>query len=158
MKKLLPAVLAGFMFSFSGREHPPFIKIDRLNQRMTNGADTTYVVNFWATWCAPCVKELPDFTAFDSIHANDKVKVILISMDFKQDIGTKLVPFIHKRRIKTEVLVLDELYDNEWIPKVDSGWQGNIPVTLIRNVSRNYRKFLPRETTRAELDSLIRTE
>jgi thiol-disulfide isomerase/thioredoxin len=155
---LLPPCFFLPAFFLSGEKTIPFTTIDALHARMNKGADTTYVINFWATWCSPCVKELHYFTELDSIHAGEKVKVILVSLDFKKDIGTKLVPFIHKRNIKTEVLVLDELNDNEWIPKTDAQWQGNIPATLIRNASKNSRHFIPRETTRQELDSLLRTE
>jgi thiol-disulfide isomerase/thioredoxin len=156
MKRCASAAVVIFLLAFSKGETPAFVKMDALNFRVNNGSDTTYVINFWATWCAPCIQELHYFTELDSIRKNEKVKVILVSMDFKKDIGTKLVPFIAKRKIKTEVLVMDELYDNEWMPKVDSAWQGNIPATLILNTSAKYRRFLPRETTLAELDSLTR--
>jgi len=96
------------------------------------------------------------FTELDSAYKGKKVKVILISVDFKKEVETKLLPFIQKRKIKTEVLFLDETNDNDWIPKVDGDWQGNIPATLIRNTSKKFRRFLPLETNYAELDSLVR--
>jgi thiol-disulfide isomerase/thioredoxin len=153
MAFLLVTVL---LLSFISGKQVAESKIDSIIARMENGGDTTFVVNFWATWCAPCVKELHYFTELDSAHAKEKVKVILVSLDFKKDISTKLLPFIQKRKIKTEVIFLDELNDNEWIPKVDKAWQGNIPATLIRNPKSNYRVFLPRETTYSELDSLVK--
>lgn len=156
MKKLLViSAISVFLFSFSGDRKPGVTKIGPLTERMEKGGDTTYVVNFWATWCAPCVKELHYFTELDSAYAGKKVKVILVSLDFKKDFSSKLVPFVKKRKISTEVLFLDETNDNEWIPKVDGSWQGNIPATLIRNTSGNFRHFIPRETTYAELDSLV---
>lgn len=133
----------------------PSIKVDNLNKRMQNGNDTIYVVNFWATWCAPCVAELPYFEKIDSIYRSQKVKVILVSTDFKKDIDSRLIPFIERKKLHSEVNFLDELYDNEWIPKVDSSWQGNIPATKIYNAKNGKSLFLPRETTYVELDSLI---
>jgi thiol-disulfide isomerase/thioredoxin len=133
----------------------PSVKIDSPNQRLANGNDTIYVVNFWATWCAPCVAELPYFEQIDSAFAEKKVKVILVSTDFKKDINTRLIPFIEKKKLHSEVNFLDELYDNEWIPKMDSSWQGNIPATKIYNAKTKKSVFLPRETSYAELDSLI---
>ena len=155
MKRLAFFIAAFLLLSFVADKKVPMTRIDALLERIENGGDTTFVVNFWATWCAPCVAELHYFTELDSACANKKVKVILVSLDFKKEISTRLIPFIEKRKIKSEVLYLDETNDNEWIPKVDKDWQGNIPATLIRNPGKNYRKFLPRETTYRELDSLI---
>ena len=55
--------------------------------------DTTYVINFWSTWCAPCVKELPYFEQVNQKYTNRKVKVILVSLDFPKQLETKLKPF-----------------------------------------------------------------
>lgn len=148
---LIPAVAFGSMMALK----VPVVKVDDLNKRMQSGNDTVYVVNFWATWCAPCVAELPFFEQIDSAYADKKVKVILMSTDFKKDINSRVVPFVEKKKLNSEVNFLDEIYDNEWIPKVDSLWQGNIPATKIYNSKTGKSFFLPRETTYAELDSLI---
>lgn len=133
----------------------PEVKIDALNTRLKNGGDTIYVVNFWATWCGPCVAELPYFEKLDSVYKDKKVKVILVSTDFRKDIDTRLKPFVEKRKLHSEVNFLDEIYDNEWIPKVDSAWQGNIPATKIYNAKTGKTVFLPRQTSYSELDSLV---
>jgi len=133
----------------------PEVKVDSLNQRMKNGNDTVYVVNFWATWCAPCVAELPYFEQIDSMYSNKKVKVILMSTDFRKDIKSRLIPFVEKKKLHSEVNFLDEIYDNEWIPKVDSLWQGNIPATKIYSSKTGKSVFLPRETSALELDSIV---
>lgn len=133
----------------------PSVKIDDVNTRMKAGNDTVYVVNFWATWCAPCVAELPYFEKIDSAYAGKKVKVILVSIDFKKDISTRLVPFLERKKYHSEVNFLDEIYDNEWIPKVDSAWQGNIPATKIYDAKSGRSVFIPRETSYRELDSVV---
>lgn len=143
------------LFFVSLVTHIPEVKIDALNRRLKNGGDTIYVVNFWATWCGPCVAELPYFEKLDSVYKDKKVKVILVSTDFRKDIDTRLNPFVEKRKLRSEVNFLDEIYDNEWIPKVDSAWQGNIPATKIYNAKTGKTVFLPRQTTYAELDSLV---
>jgi thiol-disulfide isomerase/thioredoxin len=148
---LLPAIFAGAVIAAS----VPSVKIDDVNKRMQNGNDTIYVVNFWATWCAPCVAELPYFEQLDSAYKYKNVKVILVSTDFRKDMNTRLLPFLEKKKYHSEVNFLDEIYDNEWIPKVDSSWQGNIPATKIYNSKTGKSVFLPRETSYHELDSLI---
>lgn len=149
---LVPALFAGAVIATT----VPSVKIDDVNKRMQAGNDTIYVVNFWATWCAPCVAELPYFEQLDSVYKDKKVKVILVSTDFRKDISSRLIPFIERKKLHSEVNFLDEIYDNEWIPKVDSTWQGNIPATKIYNAKSGKSVFIPRETSYAELDSLVR--
>jgi thiol-disulfide isomerase/thioredoxin len=124
-------------------------KIDDLLKRIHNTSDTTYIVNFWATWCKPCVAELPDFNKIDSVYKTQKIKVILVSLDFKEDVKLKLKPFIAKRKFKAEIIVLDEVNGNDFINKVSESWSGAIPATLItknnNQISEFYEKKLSYE-------------
>lgn len=114
----------------------------------------TYVVNFWATWCAPCVKELPHFEMLQSKY-KDSVEVILVSLDFPHQYETKLIPFIQKHDLKSKIVVLDDPDMNSWIPKVDPQWDGAIPVTLIYNASK--RLFYSRTFSYQELEAELKT-
>jgi len=101
--------------------------------------DTIYVINFWATWCLPCVAELPYFEQLHEEYKDKKLRVILISLDFKKQIQTKLIPFINKRQLQPEVILLDDPKSNEWIDKVDPSWSGAIPATVIyRDTLRSF--------------------
>ncbi|MDW7694606.1 TlpA disulfide reductase family protein [Flammeovirgaceae bacterium SG7u.111] len=93
--------------------------------------DTTYIINFWATWCKPCVEELPHFETFNARNANRKVKVILCSLDFPKQLESKLVPFVGKHQLKSSVVVLLDGKFNEWIDKISPEWSGAIPVTYV---------------------------
>lgn len=117
------------------------IKITDLEKRINNNSDTTYIVNFWATWCVPCVKELPDFDSIGKSYRFEKVKMLLISMDFKEDLDSKVIPFYLKKKLQSEVYVLDEVNGNYFIPKVSDKWTGAIPATLIVNAQKKYREF-----------------
>lgn len=100
-----------------------------LEKEVLSDKNTIYVVNFWATWCAPCVKELPHFEKLNS--ENKSVKVVLVSLDFKNQYETKLLPFLRSRRISSEVVLLTDKDYNTWLPMVDKEWSGSIPATLI---------------------------
>ncbi|MBK5722345.1 TlpA family protein disulfide reductase [Dysgonomonas sp. Marseille-P4677] len=115
--------------------------------------DTTYVFNFWATYCAPCIKELPHFEAAGKKYAGEKIKIVLVSLDFKSRIQTGVIPFIKKRNISLPVIVLADPDANAWIDKVDPSWDGAIPATLI--VKKGERAFYKKEFTYEELDLLI---
>lgn len=101
--------------------------------------DTTYVINFWATWCKPCVEEMPYFLELHNTYRGEKVKLILVSLDFKNQIEKKLIPFIEKHQLQPEVVVLTDPDANKWIPKIAGEWSGSIPATLVYN--KNKRSF-----------------
>jgi len=105
--------------------------------------DTTYVINFWATWCVPCRKELPQFEKIHKEYSGEQVKVILVSLDFPNQIQNNLIPFLINNSITAEVLLLNDPNSNSWIDKVDPTWSGSLPATLFYN-QRN-RKFFEKE-------------
>lgn len=131
------------------------IGIPELEKILASPADELHVVNFWATWCPPCVTELPHFEKLSKEYKGKGVRFILISLDFPSQIETKLIPFLEKNKITAEVKVMTNLDYNSWIDKVDSGWQGNIPVTLFFNNAKKTRYFHPSEVTEKELRDLI---
>lgn len=116
--------------------------------------DKTYVVNFWATWCAPCIKELPYFETLNAQYAGQNVEVLLVSLDFPSQYEKKLKPFIKKHDLKSKILVLDDVDQNNWIPKINENWDGAIPVTIIYN--RDKRKFYDQTFTYEELETELK--
>ncbi len=90
--------------------------------------DKIHVINFWATWCAPCIKEMPYFEKLQRKYP-DKVEVLFVSLDFRNQYESRLVPFIEKRDIQTPVVMLGDPKVNNWIDKVDPSWSGAIPAT-----------------------------
>ena len=100
-----------------------------LEKTVLSDKNTIYVVNFWATWCGPCIKELPHFERLNSENKN--IKVVLVSLDFKNQYESKLLPFLKKKSIKSEVVLLTDKDYNAWLPVVDKDWSGSIPATLI---------------------------
>ena len=122
---------------------------DQLEELLQQENNTTYVINFWATWCAPCVKELPYFLALDEEHGNKNIEVILVSLDFPSKLNSDLTPFVVKNRVKSPVILLDAPNENEWIPKVDESWSGALPATVIFN--KNKRSFFEQSFTKEEL-------
>jgi thiol-disulfide isomerase/thioredoxin len=126
------AVLAIFCFCFIEGSIPiQTVQYDGLIERLNLSSDTTYVVNFWATWCKPCVAELPVFESLHQQSSNKPIKVILVSLDFPDQIDNRLIPFTKQRQIQSEVILLDDPDANTWIPKVDKNWSGSIPATWI---------------------------
>lgn len=117
-------------------------------------SDTTYVVNFWATWCQPCVAELPNFEKINTGYKNQKVKVILVSLDMKKHVESNLIPFIQKRNLQSHVVHLSDPDANAWIGKVEPSWSGAIPATVIYNKKK--RNFYEQSFTYEQLQKELK--
>lgn len=127
---------------------------DGLRPFLTTETDRIYVVNFWATWCAPCIKELPYFEALNSHYSNKNVEVVLVSLDFPKKYDSHLKPFIKNNNLKSRVMALDDNDSNTWIPAIDPDWSGAIPATLIFN--KDKRQFYERTFTYEELEREVK--
>lgn len=117
------------------------VKADKLMKRLEANEDTLYIVNFWATWCGPCIKELPEFDKLAGKYKGHPVKILLVSLDFKNDYPAKVQKFVNKRKLVHEVLWLDESKPNEFIPQITNEWQGSIPATMLFFKKNSWKKF-----------------
>lgn len=118
-------------------EIPVYNKFEGIEPLFNFNNDTTYVVNFWATWCKPCIAELPYFEEFNRANSANNVKVILVSLDFPKQLESKLVPFVNKKQLNSKVVVLLDGKYNDWIDKVSPDWSGAIPATYIYKGGHN---------------------
>ncbi|MGJ8744823.1 TlpA family protein disulfide reductase [Polaribacter sp.] len=109
----------------------PVLNFNALKPLLYTDSKEVHIVNFWAMWCAPCVKELPILEAYQKQHPN--VKITLVSLDFPEGIETKLKPFLKKKGITSKVVLLDDPDANSWIDKIDPNWSGAIPFTILFN-------------------------
>jgi len=129
------------------------IKLPEL-QKLIHQTGPVKVINFWATWCAPCVKEMP---LFEKLNHDDKsIKVILVSMDYDLDPDpAKVKRFIERKKILAEVVILAEENPNDWIEKIDKNWTGALPSTLVINPNSGKRKFIQGELKEGDLEKVI---
>ncbi len=113
----------------SGLKAQDVIDFEGLQKRIEKQNDTLYLVNFWATWCKPCIAELPFFENASESLRDKPIKVLLVSLDFKSDLE-RVSEFIQKKQISTEVVLLSAGNPNDWIDKIDPSWSGAIPATV----------------------------
>ena len=130
----------------------PIVKYTALEKLWEGNSDTLYLVNFWATWCKPCIEELPAFIELNEEYKNRRFKMILVTLDFPQHIETRVKPFINKNQIKAQVVLLDD-DANTWINKVHKDWDGSIPVTLL--IKNNKKEFYNQSFTYTELKQIV---
>lgn len=127
---------------------------DGLKPLLNQKDDKIHVVNFWATWCAPCVKELPYFEAIHAKYKSKDVELLLVSLDFPKDYETKLKPFMQKMNIESKVVALDDIDQNRWIPAINKDWSGALPATIIYNGDK--RQFYEKSFTQEELETELK--
>jgi len=89
------------------------------------------VINFWATWCGPCVAEFPEFVALDKKYREKGVKVVGISADETSDVKTKVIPFLKEQKVPFDILVQDTDDPQEMIDVVNKEWPGTLPATFV---------------------------
>lgn len=141
-----------FLFSLLLRAQTvPSLSYTELKPLINQSGDKIYVVNFWATWCAPCIKELP---YFESLNLREDVEVLLVSLDFPKHKESRLLPFIKKNKLQSKVVLLDDADENYWINDINSDWSGALPATLI--YTQKQRGFYEESFTAPKLDKLLK--
>ena len=131
----------------------PVVAFEGLKPLLQQEDGKVRVVNFWATWCAPCIKELPHFEALQAELAEQGVEVTLVSLDFPSAWETRLPDFIRNKNLRSPVVVLNDPRQNDWIPQVAASWSGAIPATLI--YSRDRREFYEQTFDGPELRTAV---
>lgn len=152
----IAVILLFFMMQISSageRQSIHVLNFDEFEPYLHFKNDTTYVINFWATWCVPCRKEIPEFEKYHTKNKNKKIRVILVSLDAPSRIESGLIPFLEENNISAEVLLLNDPDFNAWIDKVDPSWTGSLPATLIYNNSA--KKFFEKELDYEQINLTI---
>jgi thiol-disulfide isomerase/thioredoxin len=152
MKKLSFVLLLLSVTMFSFAQQIPKWKITDYEKYISSSKDEVLVVNFWATFCKPCVAEIPSFISTVEKHKADKVKLMLVSLDLKSEYPAKIASFAKKHHFNTNLAWLNETDADYFCPKVDVKWSGSIPSTIFINTKTEYRFFYEGEMTLQEFE------
>lgn len=134
----------------------PKWKIEDVVRSYAAKNDTVYVVNFWATFCKPCIEEIPHFLRLAEKYKSQKVKLLLVSLDLPAYYPAKIASFAKKNNYNTNIVWLNETNADHFCPMIDQKWSGAIPSTIIVNNSNGYRKFKEEEMSAEELERSLK--
>ncbi|MCB0525491.1 MAG: TlpA disulfide reductase family protein [Saprospiraceae bacterium] len=156
MKQLLQIL---FFFtlgtSFLVAQEITFIDREQITRWKNSESDTVFVINFWATWCGPCVKELPAFEKLQEEYADKQVQVILVNNDFKKQFESRVIPFVQERNLKSRVVFMNESNPNKWIDLVSEEWSGALPATIIISGKKKQTLFFEKSFEYEELEKAL---
>jgi thiol-disulfide isomerase/thioredoxin len=152
MKQLLSFLLLCCSFGVKAQQIPAYSAKDIISH--TSSKDTLYIINFWATWCAPCVAELPEFNTLYRRYEKKPVKILLVSLDFKENYPDKLARFVDKKGLKPQVAWMSDTDPNSFIPTLEPSWEGSIPATIIVHPGKNFKKFIEGSITAGQVSGI----
>jgi len=133
----------------------PKWKLNDLQKAIDNAQGPT-IFNFWATFCKPCVAEIPYFQQLVKKYNSAGVKLILISLDLSETYPAKIASFAGKHKFTAPIKFLNETNADIFCPVVDSSWSGAIPASLFVNKTTGYRKFYEEQLSREKLEIEIK--
>ena len=125
-------------------------------QELIATSDHPLIINFWATFCAPCNKEIPYFQSTVAQHATDRVELILVSLDLPDYYPRRIDSFAQNHDYTARIVWLNETDADYFCPKVDARWSGGIPSSLFINNKTHYRRFFDRQLTEAQVELEIK--
>jgi thiol-disulfide isomerase/thioredoxin len=143
--------ISGFIFGQDVKR----AKITDLEKTIAE-SKTPLIINFWATWCIPCLEEIPYFMEEAKKHVKDSLTLLLVSLDMNEAYPVQIKKTIAKRKITVPVQWLDETNADYFCPKVDPKWSGAIPASLFINNKTGYRKFFEEQLSHEKLKNEIR--
>ena len=143
--------------TISAQEIPKW-KIQDL-ENFIKKTDKPLIVNFWASFCKPCIEEIPYFESMVKKYQKEGVQLLLVSLDLQEDYP-KINDFAARHKFTSSIVYLNETNADIFCPKIDEKWSGAIPASLFVNNKTGYRKFfdeqIPENKLEQEINALIK--
>lgn len=162
MTRFLPLFMALFLFLSCHRDKNETIEVldhySDLQKIIDAQGDRPLILNFWSTYCPPCIKELPLFDSLEVAYKSRDIKVLLINLDAVKDLESRVYPFVKKQGIKQEIKLLNDQNYTKWTEQVDSSWYGALPATLMIKGHKRHFRFGSYDSfadLKATVDSLL---
>lgn len=147
---LITAIISSISFGFigiNGSTSNSDYKVEKINQTtleklIKNRNGKVLFLNVWATWCAPCKEEFPDLVKLADKYNKSKVNIIGLSVDYTDEIDSKIIPFLKKNKANFKIYVNDFADVEDLINFINKKWNGAIPATFIYDKNGNQQKYI----------------
>ena len=156
MKYTIVILLFCLLSLMSQSQTIPKWKIQDVVNFYTKNNDTTYVVNFWSTYCQPCIEEMPYLQSISKKYATNRVKLVFVSLDVKSFYPKKLTTFLKQHKITATCIWLNETNADIFCPAVDEKWSGAIPATIIVHNKKGYKQFYEQQFTPQQFEEALK--
>lgn len=127
-----------------------------LDQIMEKTRGKVTVLNFWATWCLPCVQEMPDFVTLYNESDLESFALVSLSIDDVAEVSGAIPEFQRTHKMPFPIYVLNERNDEALLKAVRGKFNGMIPTTFIYDKSGALVKMVEGSVTLAELRELLK--
>ena len=148
--------IVAFLFLAAGikAQQVKSIKITDL-QKTIKESKSPLIVNFWATFCVPCIQEIPYFQEMTEKYKAQGVSLLLVSLDLKEAYPSKIISTAGKLKFTAPIVWLNETNADYFCPKIDTSWTGGMPSSLFVNNATGYHKFFEDQLSKEKLDKEI---
>ncbi|HEY4111843.1 TlpA family protein disulfide reductase [Puia sp.] len=155
---LFLAMLCGLPGGYGSLPPAPTVQKMKITdlENLIAHSDHPLVINFWATFCAPCNKEIPYFQSTVARYGDQRVELVLVSLDLPDYFPEKIASFVKSHDYNARIVWLNETDADYFCPKVDARWSGGIPCSLFMNNKTHYRRFFDRQLTEAQVEPEIK--
>lgn len=147
-------IISFLLFAIGAGAQIKAIKITELEKTIKESR-TPMIVNFWATYCVPCIEEIPYFQDMAKKYKSKGVSLLLVSLDLKAAYPAKIDAMAKRLKLTAPIVWLNETNADYFCPKVDSSWSGGLPASLFVNNIAGYRKFYEDEVSKRTLENEI---
>lgn len=154
IKYFILAVLFTGVYTCGAQDIPSW-KINEVEQYMGE-SDSVLVINFWATFCKPCVDEIPYLEKISRKYKDQKVKLLLVSVDLPSFYPDRIQSFVSRHKYASRIVWLNESDANYFCPRIDQSWSGTIPSTVILNNKTGYKKFIEEQMKPSEFEKELK--
>ena len=156
MVKFIITIICLFVFLVGTAQKIPSLSAKTLSELIVSERTDVVVVSFWATFCKPCVAEIPFFISTTKKYSASQVSLLLVSLDLPSAYPKKIRRFARAKQFDTNLAWLNETNADYFCPKVDKGWTGSIPATLVVNNKTGYRKFTEGELSAEAFEQILK--
>ena len=114
-----------------GAQELEWIRADELLALLESHRGKVVLVNFWATWCGPCIHEIPALISLRERLDPSRFALVAISLDDQADAGWLVPEFIETRFPRWRSYLNGEFEDYLLVEELDPFWPGVMPANYI---------------------------